>query len=476
MPSSFGAIVLYVCIPSYNEAVTVGVLLWRLRTTLREQAGGRDYEIVVYDDASTDATADVLAPYARVLPLTVLRGAMHTGQAAAVDALIRHVVGRSHAPDTDALLLMQADYSDSPELVGELVPLFDAGADIVLARRAAAPDQPPGERRLRRSAPVLLPLLARAAVGDSVARDPIALLSTMRLFRVAVLRDALAAAGRAPIVRAPGWAGTVELIVRTAPFARRIEGVDVPARYDVRTRPSRIDWTRELRAIVALLWQSRNASRAAERRTAPVAPPPVAPSPVAPALRLEPVNAPRPERSSTVRTADVPRVKGRGPERATVRTSIPAPERAPETTASEPTAPEGTGAADIAAAETETGESGPTSRPSRRRRRSRGRQGAGAAQVAADVPEQAAFDASPAGEPHTDAAPAEETPPEDGPTVAEGEPIAPTKRRRRRGGARRRPRGPESDMGVSPDVGVSPERPDSGTTPWQGAPSDEPSS
>ena len=55
------ALVLYVCIPTYNEAVTVGVLLWRLRTMLREQAGGRDYEVVVYDDASTDATADVLA-------------------------------------------------------------------------------------------------------------------------------------------------------------------------------------------------------------------------------------------------------------------------------------------------------------------------------------------------------------------------------------------------------------------------------
>src|SRR3712207_8535171 len=70
----FRSLVLYVCIPAYNEAPTVGVLLWRIRKMFQEFS--REYEVVVYDDGSTDATADTLAPYREVLP----RSEEHTSE------------------------------------------------------------------------------------------------------------------------------------------------------------------------------------------------------------------------------------------------------------------------------------------------------------------------------------------------------------------------------------------------------------
>ena len=41
---------LYICIPTYNEAPTIGVLLWRIRKVLKDFP--REYEIVVFDDGS----------------------------------------------------------------------------------------------------------------------------------------------------------------------------------------------------------------------------------------------------------------------------------------------------------------------------------------------------------------------------------------------------------------------------------------
>ena len=64
---------IYVCIPSYDEAPTVGLLLWKIRQVFA--AFPREYHLLVLDDGSTDATTEVLEPYARVLPLTLVRHA-----------------------------------------------------------------------------------------------------------------------------------------------------------------------------------------------------------------------------------------------------------------------------------------------------------------------------------------------------------------------------------------------------------------
>ncbi|MGH7733404.1 MAG: glycosyltransferase, partial [Gemmatimonadales bacterium] len=60
---------IYVCVPCHNEAETVGLLLWKVRQVFSDFP--REYQLLVGDDASTDQTAEVLRPYAKVLPLTV---------------------------------------------------------------------------------------------------------------------------------------------------------------------------------------------------------------------------------------------------------------------------------------------------------------------------------------------------------------------------------------------------------------------
>ena len=186
---------LYFCIPAYNEAQTVGLLIWRLRKVFQEQP--REYEVLVYDDGSTDATAETLAPYHKVMPLSVL-GGTHVGYAGAVDALCREASRRTRYPRRDAVVVLQGDFTDQPESLPELIKRFDGGADIVVAERPAdAPNVPPPVRTLRRVAP----WVTRPFVSVAGVRDPF---GALRLYRVSVIRDLIKERGDAPLLQDEG--------------------------------------------------------------------------------------------------------------------------------------------------------------------------------------------------------------------------------------------------------------------------------
>jgi glycosyltransferase involved in cell wall biosynthesis len=222
--------VLYICIPAYNEAPTVGLLLWHLRKVFQQYS--REHEILVFNDGSTDDTAQVLKPYHDVVPLTVLGGPNHVGLATALDTLARTAAQRTRYPRRDAIITMQADFTDPPGHLPELVKRFEGGADVVVAERPTAALPTPA-RRLRRLAPwVMRPFPTVTGV-----RDPF---GSLRLYRVAVVRDMIQAAGKSPLASATGWAANAQLLLAAAPFARRIEAVELSTRYDLRPRDTRL--------------------------------------------------------------------------------------------------------------------------------------------------------------------------------------------------------------------------------------------
>lgn len=232
---------LYICIPAFNEAQTVGLLLWRIRTVF--EAHPREYEIIALDDGSTDGTEETLRRYEKVLPLTVLRNDTRRGFGAALDTLARAAAKATRYPRRDAMIIMQGDLTDRPEDLPELAKRFDGGVDCVVAEAGPAAATAPREiRRLRRIAPWLMRRYVRV---DGVS-DP---LGTLRLYRIAVVRDVIKQAGDEPIVSSAGWAANVELLMKAAKFCRRLETAPLAPRYDLRPRATRVRWFPEAVAL-----------------------------------------------------------------------------------------------------------------------------------------------------------------------------------------------------------------------------------
>jgi dolichol-phosphate mannosyltransferase len=121
---------LSVGIPVYNEQQVIPELLSRLTAVIDSIPGGR-HEVVFVDDGSTDQSRALLTEAARRDPrmrLVVL--SRNFGHQAALSAALDHVTG-------DAVVLMDADLQDEPEIIPQFLEQFEAGADVVYARRVS---------------------------------------------------------------------------------------------------------------------------------------------------------------------------------------------------------------------------------------------------------------------------------------------------------------------------------------------------
>jgi glycosyltransferase involved in cell wall biosynthesis len=244
---------IYVCIPAHNEAATIGVLLWKIRKVLGEF--GRDYRIVVHDDASTDDTRAVLERYRRALPLTILRSDERVGYGRSVEALLRHVTDVASYPKRDCAVVLQGDFTENPEDVVGLVKVLEGGADIVAGQvELTTPPYPSGMKWARRVASTFL----RRVVASGPVSDPLA---GLRAYRVIVLKKAFRDMDEQDrVISAEGWAANVELLGVLAPHARRIAEAPLTLRYHLQARPSRFRPMKTLLSLARLggsVWSPR---------------------------------------------------------------------------------------------------------------------------------------------------------------------------------------------------------------------------
>ncbi|WP_323034757.1 glycosyltransferase family 2 protein [Pararhodobacter sp.] len=121
-----------IVIPCLDEMDVLPETLTRLSDLARSQATC-DFEFIFVDDGSRDATLAVLAQAARTDPrLRILSFSRNFGQQIAVTAGIDVARG-------DAVVLMDSDLQDPPEVVAQMIARWHEGFDVVYGLRASRP-------------------------------------------------------------------------------------------------------------------------------------------------------------------------------------------------------------------------------------------------------------------------------------------------------------------------------------------------
>lgn len=221
----------HVVLPAFDEAENLPALLAALAKTLAHL--GRPARVVLVDDGSRDGTADVARGFAARLPLTVLRHERNLGLGRTLaDGLARAL---RDAADGDAIVTMDADDTHPPAVIPSLLAALDAGADVAVASRYVAGARlrgvPLARRLLSRAAARLVRLLAPVPGVRDVTCG-------FRAYRAGALRRA--AADRAHLVDAAGFACMLDLLLSLRDAGAALAEVPIDLRYDRKRGASKL--------------------------------------------------------------------------------------------------------------------------------------------------------------------------------------------------------------------------------------------
>lgn len=118
-----------VVIPIFNEEESLPELFKRLDKVVGENSKNLDFEIVFVDDGSTDLSETMLVAWCESRSdRRYVRFSRNFGHQAAL--LAGMTVSRG-----DAVIAMDGDLQDPPELIPQLVERWEDGADVVYAQR-----------------------------------------------------------------------------------------------------------------------------------------------------------------------------------------------------------------------------------------------------------------------------------------------------------------------------------------------------
>lgn len=245
-----------VTLPAYNEEIALPPLLDAIAQV--RQKSLPELHVIVVDDGSADATADIVRGYARTNPwIALVQHERNQGLSQAIQTGFQ-VALTDAAPD-DIVVTLDADNTQSPEVIPRMIERLTAGCDVVIASRFQPGAQVHGVPSLRRLYSRVMAILFQVIFPIRGVRD---YSCGFRAYRADVLRRAYDTYGDRFITER-GFACMVEILCQLGRLDRVTFG-EVPfiLRYDLKPTTTKMRVWRTIRDTLGVALRYRFVPRA----------------------------------------------------------------------------------------------------------------------------------------------------------------------------------------------------------------------
>lgn len=247
--SSYPQSKVYVVLPAYNEQNALESLLDGLGEAFADS--GWPYEVIVVDDGSSDATAELAHQHSFQMPIHLVRHEVNQGLGPTLrDGL---ELASELASQRDVILTMDADNTHPAGLIDLMVRRVKQGSDVVIASRfrdgAQVVGVPWNRHLLSAGARVLFTLLA----PTKSVRD---FTSGFRAYRAGAIQNAFARYG-SDFVSETGFSCMADVLLKLRSSGCVFSEVPLILRYDQKGGASKMQVLRTTYLTLKLLLRYR---------------------------------------------------------------------------------------------------------------------------------------------------------------------------------------------------------------------------
>jgi len=214
-----------IVVPAYNEQANLDNLFRELETATA--SGANDYRIVLVDDGSTDATAEIAEAYDGPLHMDVVKQGVNKGLGAALLAGFQRAL---EDPDVEVIVTIEADTTSDLGILDGMVGVVSSGQADMAQGSMHHPDgvmvDVSGFRQLTSK---VASLVMRIATGSHLHTFT----NLYRAISAPALRRSLAKRGDA-LISESGFAGVTELLLNLMRDGTSV--VEVPITLDAAKR------------------------------------------------------------------------------------------------------------------------------------------------------------------------------------------------------------------------------------------------
>jgi len=234
-----------IVLPAYNEEESLPPLLRRINDACDFYKW--DASVLIVNDGSKDNTLGVIRDFKSEVKIDVLDIQPNQGLANAINVGMRKaIVGLK---DSDVIVTLDADDSQSPFLIQRMAMQVAEGSDLVIASRYQVGARIKGLKKSRKFFSWAAGLLFRVFVGFEGIKD---YTCGFRAYRVDMLRKTMAYYGDKFITQ-KGFGCMVEVLLKVASQSATMNEVPMILRYDLKQGESKMNVQKTMKQTLRLL-------------------------------------------------------------------------------------------------------------------------------------------------------------------------------------------------------------------------------